>query len=162
MGALLKVLERHNSSIFLTTNRLGVFDDAMRSRASLVIPYRALGFKDRAKLWKTLIQSSGIVHTKVPVLMRLLTFTREIKNTHELALTLANGDAKNISVKIIQEVLESNRDIWREWKRLLIIGFTVVVAESVMLYIGWWTHTRPQVIGLLLVICFVILVPVVA
>ena len=63
VGALLKVLERHRSPIFLTTNRLNVFDDAMRSRATLVIEYPPLGPRERAKLWKTFLDMEAVVRT---------------------------------------------------------------------------------------------------
>ena len=63
VGALLKVLERHNSPIFLTTNRLNVFDDAMRSRASLIVEYPDLGWRERAQLWKTFLDMDEVVRT---------------------------------------------------------------------------------------------------
>lgn len=48
----LRCLEYYRGIMFLTSNRVGTFDDAFISRIHVVIYYEDLGQEQRAKIWK--------------------------------------------------------------------------------------------------------------
>lgn len=48
----LRCLEYYRGIMFLTSNRVGTFDDAFISRIQVVIYYEDLGQEQRAKIWK--------------------------------------------------------------------------------------------------------------
>lgn len=51
MTVFLRTMEYYRGILFLTTNRVGHFDDAFVSRVHVVIRYENLSDKDRAKIW---------------------------------------------------------------------------------------------------------------
>lgn len=51
MTVSLRTMEYHRGILFLTTNRVGHFDDAFVSRVHVVIRYDNLSEKDRGKIW---------------------------------------------------------------------------------------------------------------
>lgn len=48
----LRCLEYYRGILFLTTNRVGTFDDAFVSRIHLAIYYEDLGEAERKQIWK--------------------------------------------------------------------------------------------------------------
>lgn len=52
VSVFLRELEHYDGILFLTTNRLQAFDEAVLSRVHLALRYNALGEKDRAAVWK--------------------------------------------------------------------------------------------------------------
>jgi AAA+ superfamily predicted ATPase len=64
VGAFLKVLERHRSPIFLTTNDLGSFDESMRSRICLEVRFRRLGRFEREAVWKRFLDLNKVVYNR--------------------------------------------------------------------------------------------------
>jgi hypothetical protein len=51
----LRVLEYYEGIMFLTTNRIGSFDEAFKSRIHLAIKYPALSHDSRRDLWRAFI-----------------------------------------------------------------------------------------------------------
>lgn len=45
-------MEYYKGILFLTTNRVGQFDDAFMSRIHVILRYEALGLEDRRKIWE--------------------------------------------------------------------------------------------------------------
>ena len=56
VGVFLRLLEYHNSPMFLTTNRVFTFDPAIRSRISIAIKYHPLKRAARKQVWKQLLE----------------------------------------------------------------------------------------------------------
>lgn len=52
VSVFLRVLEYYSGILFLTTNRVGIMDQAFRSRIHLSLYYPALGKKASLKVWK--------------------------------------------------------------------------------------------------------------
>ncbi|KAJ4404088.1 hypothetical protein N0V85_004951 [Neurospora sp. IMI 360204] len=52
VSVFLRCVEYYRGVLFLTTNRVGQFDDAFMSRIHVVIHYRNLTTKDRRKIWE--------------------------------------------------------------------------------------------------------------
>jgi ATPase family associated with various cellular activities (AAA) len=55
VGVFLRLLEYHNSPMFLTTNRVFAFDPAIRSRISIAIKYHPLKRSARRQVWEQLL-----------------------------------------------------------------------------------------------------------
>lgn len=53
MSVFLRTLEYYSGILFLTTNRVGSFDDAFRSRIHVQLYYPKLTEKQAVKIWKT-------------------------------------------------------------------------------------------------------------
>lgn len=47
----LRCVEYYRGVLFLTTNRVGHFDDAFMSRIHVIIHYKTLSVEDRRKIW---------------------------------------------------------------------------------------------------------------
>ena len=52
MAVFLRCLEYYRGILFLTSNRVGTFDDAFISRIHVVIYYEDLGEEQRRQIWK--------------------------------------------------------------------------------------------------------------
>jgi SpoVK/Ycf46/Vps4 family AAA+-type ATPase len=52
VSVLLRELEQYDSILFLTTNRLQAFDEAVLSRVHLALKYAALGMPARRAVWQ--------------------------------------------------------------------------------------------------------------
>ena len=59
VGVFLRLLEYHNSPMFLTTNRVFAFDAAIRSRISIAIKYHPLKRVARKQVWQQLLEMAG-------------------------------------------------------------------------------------------------------
>ena len=59
VGVFLRLLEYHNSPMFLTTNRVFAFDPAIRSRISIAIKYHPLKRVARKQVWQQLLDMAN-------------------------------------------------------------------------------------------------------
>ncbi|MCO5596488.1 hypothetical protein L7F22_050551 [Adiantum nelumboides] len=91
MGVFLQVLEYHKRIVFLTTNRVTAFDDAILSRTTLAISYPALEETQRRQIWKKLLQRAGIHNATYDALLHHELNGRQIRNIVHLAQLLAAG-----------------------------------------------------------------------
>jgi len=55
----LRAVEYYRGILFLTTNRVGHFDDAFVSRIHVIIAYDNLGVPERQKIWKQFFKKLG-------------------------------------------------------------------------------------------------------
>jgi hypothetical protein len=94
--------------MFLTTNRVGVFDTAFKSRVHLAIRYPALSATSRRELWETFI-TSGSAENKPQwidsaLLDKLAGYElngRQIKNIVRTGFALALSAGTELSLKHI-------------------------------------------------------------
>lgn len=56
VSVFLRVLEYYDGILLLTTNRVGTFDEAFRSRIQLALHYETLNEKQRCQIWNNFIQ----------------------------------------------------------------------------------------------------------
>jgi SpoVK/Ycf46/Vps4 family AAA+-type ATPase len=57
VSELLRVLEYYDGIIILTSNRVGTFDEAFKSRINLALHYTSLKYADRRKVWRNLFKT---------------------------------------------------------------------------------------------------------
>ncbi|CAI6342066.1 unnamed protein product [Periconia digitata] len=111
VSVFLRVLEYYSGILFLTTNRVGAFDDAFRSRIHLTLYYPKLDEKQSKKIWAMNIRRVKIMNESMPPgkppikydKQRILEFAeenydtlrwngRQIQNAFQTALALARFD----------------------------------------------------------------------
>ncbi|KAL2012489.1 hypothetical protein VTN00DRAFT_14 [Thermoascus crustaceus] len=115
VSVFLRILEYYSGILFLTTNRIGAFDDAFRSRIHLSLYYPPLGKKQTMQLWKMNLRRTAALNEKrrqegqpeiVVKEKRILEFAkqfhkplrwngRQIRNAFQTAIALAEFDARN-------------------------------------------------------------------
>ena len=106
MPVFLRTLEYYQGLLFLTTNRIGVFDKAFKSRIHLAIHYPALDAPKRKELWRFFLGRIGD-----GTALRLLDQAnlldaiidepingRQIKNVVRTAHALATSQGKIVSL----------------------------------------------------------------
>ncbi|KAG9831894.1 P-loop containing nucleoside triphosphate hydrolase protein, partial [Aureobasidium melanogenum] len=114
-------LEYFSGIVFLTTNRIHVFDAAMKSRVHLALGYHEPSQDSRRQIWKQslerqsqeLLGSAGEA-VDVDGAAELLSAEnlngREISNAIHTASTLARFAEEKLALRHIQEVLGVRRD----------------------------------------------------
>ncbi|KAI0020756.1 ATPase [Xylariomycetidae sp. FL0641] len=103
VSVFLRCMEYYKGILFLTTNRVGTFDDAFVSRIHVVIHYKNLGESERQKIWQQffdkLARERGdiIVHRAAerfiledPDMKKIPWNGREIRNAFQTAVALAD------------------------------------------------------------------------
>ena len=96
VGIFLRLLEYHKGILFLTTNRVDVFDAAVYSRVSVALEYSDLTEDNRQTVWRSLLQAAEVDVDAVDVvsLAKIPANGRQIKNAVRLgkALSQRNQD----------------------------------------------------------------------
>jgi AAA+ superfamily predicted ATPase len=57
VSVFLRILEYYEGILILTSNRVGTFDEAFKSRIKLALHYKALAKADRRKVWRNFIKA---------------------------------------------------------------------------------------------------------
>jgi SpoVK/Ycf46/Vps4 family AAA+-type ATPase len=98
VSVFLRVLEYYDGILILTTNRIGTFDEAFKSRVQLALHYPTLDRDGRWEVWRNFVQSleeSGEdinyeeINKKLDILARHSLNGRQIRNTINTARQLA-------------------------------------------------------------------------
>ena len=105
VASFLRVLENHNATIFMTTNRLDTVDDAIISRCIARIDYDSPSVKDQKEIWKVLnrINDAKLTDDEIDEIVAIhndLT-GRDIKQMLKLGELWATGHDSRISPEII-------------------------------------------------------------
>ncbi|RPA95716.1 P-loop containing nucleoside triphosphate hydrolase protein [Choiromyces venosus 120613-1] len=58
-STFMKFLDGYKGIIFMTTNRVAVIDDAIKSRAHVMLNYSELGFHERRGVWESMLMREG-------------------------------------------------------------------------------------------------------
>lgn len=103
VSVFLRAVEYYNGILFLTTNRVGQFDDAFISRIHVVLRYKRLSLEDRKQIWEgffdkletergTKIRTTKQAKKYVledPDMVKIPWNGREIRNAFQTAVALA-------------------------------------------------------------------------
>ncbi|KFY82415.1 hypothetical protein V498_08592, partial [Pseudogymnoascus sp. VKM F-4517 (FW-2822)] len=98
VSVFLRVLEYYEGILILTTNRVGTFDEAFKSRIQLAIHYPALDEKGRWEIWSNFINSLNKATAKLN--------GRQIQNTVKTAMQLAEFRKEVLDYTHFERVLE--------------------------------------------------------
>ncbi|KAI5205452.1 P-loop containing nucleoside triphosphate hydrolase protein [Aureobasidium subglaciale] len=116
VAVFLRHLEYFSGIVFLTTNRIHVFDAAMKSRVHLALGYGEPDRQARRKIWKQSLEKAGTEGSDLDIddVSELLSGERlngrEISNAIHTAGTLARFGDEKLQLSHIQEVLGVRRD----------------------------------------------------
>lgn len=107
------MLEYYRGILFLTTNRVSVFDAAFQSRIHLTLHYQRLDKVARRKVWQILLERAraypGISEEDLDILAEEQLNGRQIKNAVKGAKLLAIADDIALNVDHIKLVLRVMR-----------------------------------------------------
>ncbi|KAH8883586.1 P-loop containing nucleoside triphosphate hydrolase protein [Thozetella sp. PMI_491] len=114
----LRAVEYYRGILFLTTNRVGHFDDAFISRIHVIIAYDNLGEKERRQIWKQFFQKLADERKDIyidsrakryvledPVMRSMNWNGREIRNAFQIAVTLAEYRYRTIKDKQEEDMI---------------------------------------------------------
>jgi len=106
VGIFLRLLEYHNGILFLTTNRVKVFDEAFHSRINVALRYEELNIQSRQKIWENLLQSASIPNIDCEALSHHNINGRKIRSSIRLAIALAKGEKKVVDISHIERTIQ--------------------------------------------------------
>jgi hypothetical protein len=105
----LRCTEYYRGILFLTTNRVGTFDDAFMSRIHVVIAYENLGSRDRARIWKQFFNKLSEDRQDMTITSRAKRYVLEDESVAELdwnGREIRNGKSKAINATSRKRLLE--------------------------------------------------------
>ncbi|KAJ5164129.1 ATPase AAA-type core [Penicillium coprophilum] len=103
VSAFLRVVEYFEGILILTTNRVGTFDEAFKSRIQLALHYPPLGEEQRRIIWKTFIQ-------------RLDKFDEDAIDVENLMGSLDVLQRENLNGRQIRNAITTARQ-YAKWKK---------------------------------------------
>ena len=116
VAVFLKHLEYFSEIVFLTSNRVNVFDKAMKSRIHLALEYSPPTLDMRRRIWtQYLLNAVPAAERDLDIEEDVDNFLheelngREISNCVNTALTLARFEGRKLSEADVQVVLETRR-----------------------------------------------------
>jgi SpoVK/Ycf46/Vps4 family AAA+-type ATPase len=111
----LRILEYYEGILFLTTNRVQVFDAAFHSRIHVSINYPELSAASRRHIWSNFLTISGQNHdlaeTDFDTLAEIFINGRQIKNVIKTARLIAMRKNAPLSMEHIQTVMSVMENI---------------------------------------------------
>ena len=107
VSVFLRLLERYQGIMFLTTNRMDEFDPAFKSRISISIQYDDLNEEARYKVWTNLLEASNV---ELPLedikeLSTIVMNGRQIKSCIRMGQCMANDIKEPVSKKVMNSVI---------------------------------------------------------
>lgn len=116
VSVFLRALEYYDGILILTSNRVGTFDEAFKSRVQVSLHYPRLNKESRAKIWLNFIESLSDTDAKVQQLRNRVELLakqslngREIRNTVKSAKQLALFDGKKLDYSHLEKVLATSK-----------------------------------------------------
>lgn len=112
VAVFLKHLEYFSGIVFLTTNRVKVFDAAMKSRIHLSLGYEAPGKDSLRRIWRNALEKlpeedrDVDMETVIELLAQEAINGREVSNTINTAYTLARYESSPLKQAHLETVLE--------------------------------------------------------
>ena len=116
VSVFLRVIEYYEGILILTSNRVGTFDEAFKSRLQLALHYEKLKLKDRRKIWENFIkrletlEETGIdfndLSKHVNDLAKHELNGRQIRNAITTARQLALYEEKDLDFNDLQQVIK--------------------------------------------------------
>ncbi|CAH0051787.1 unnamed protein product [Clonostachys solani] len=127
VSVFLRELEYHDGILILTSNRVGTFDEAFKSRIQLSLHYENLGVSQRRKIWRNFMRRIKSLDSTVNFddivdnideLSSVELNGREIRNAITTARQLAQFKNQPLSYSHLDHVLRVSRQFGRYLKDL--------------------------------------------
>ncbi|KAJ4310210.1 hypothetical protein N0V84_011079 [Fusarium piperis] len=116
ISIFLRILEYYDGILILTTNRIGSFDEAFKSRIQLALGYPRLNEEDRLKIWNNFVQMLRRTEDRIDMqdlqnnlykLAQVEINGREIRNIITMARHLAKFRGEMLRYKHMQDAVRS-------------------------------------------------------
>jgi AAA+ superfamily predicted ATPase len=119
VSVFLRTIEYYEGILILTSNRIGTFDEAFKSRVQLTVHYPTLKRKGRRRIWSNFI--TGLENTSIKARISQLQENidelsqyelngREIRNTIQTAILLAQFRKKKLSLRHLKNVISVSEE----------------------------------------------------
>jgi SpoVK/Ycf46/Vps4 family AAA+-type ATPase len=115
VSVFLRVLEYYDGILILTSNRVGTFDEAFKSRVQLAVHYPALDEDGRFEIWRNFVSTLKDknvemdfkeLNQKIPLLARNKLNGRQIRNLVWTAAQLAKFKKERLEYAHLEQVIE--------------------------------------------------------
>ncbi|CAG8724418.1 26398_t:CDS:2 [Dentiscutata erythropus] len=106
VGIFLRLLEYYQGVLFLTTNRVVNFDDAICSRISVFLHYPKLGLSERHSVWTNFIKRAGLP-LKADDFIKYELNGREIRNVINIVRTLAQDSGEDLVADLVINIIKT-------------------------------------------------------
>ncbi|KUI55394.1 ATPase family AAA domain-containing protein 3 [Cytospora mali] len=128
VSVFLRVLEYYDGILILTSNRLGTFDEAFKSRIQLALHYESLSHYQRTEVWGNFfrrlerLEEKGIdfddLKDHVAQLADNKMNGREIRNAITTARQYAKWEKKPLNYELLQDIIETAGQFDKYLKKL--------------------------------------------
>lgn len=123
MSYSLRHLEYYRGILFLTTNRVQVFDPAFMSRIHLALRFKELSKEAKLKIWQAFLQkASADTETLTPAELEDLVSRqvngRQIKNATKTATSLAQSRGEKLGYRHFAETLDAMEEFATEFENV--------------------------------------------
>ncbi|KAF2455229.1 P-loop containing nucleoside triphosphate hydrolase protein [Lineolata rhizophorae] len=114
----LRTLEYYEGIMFLTTNRVKTFDDAITSRIHMMLKYEPLSLVNRVTVWEGFLRKANAEYKKKDLewLANKLFNGREIKNIVRMASALAGHKDGRLSLPQLKVAIAMREEFERDFK----------------------------------------------
>jgi hypothetical protein len=115
----LRVLEYYSGILVLTSNRIGTFDEAFKSRVQLTLHYPTLDESSRHRIWLNFIRRLQDTNSEAKVeqileniddLAKFKLNGREIRNSIQTAILLAEFRNERLQYKHLTDVIDVSNE----------------------------------------------------
>ncbi|CAM6102836.1 unnamed protein product [Calypogeia fissa] len=103
----LRFLEFYRGVLFLTTNRIGTFDNAFRSRISMFLRYPKLSVEHKQQIWMMLLERAGVPNISLEFVSEAAAEDlngHEIRNAIHTAQILAKSNGETLDQSHVRHV----------------------------------------------------------
>ncbi|KAH6982431.1 hypothetical protein EDB80DRAFT_825115 [Ilyonectria destructans] len=122
VSVFLRELEQFDGILFLTTNRVQSFDEAMVSRIHLALEYKPLGKEARKAVWQYFLEQAKIKHGSpdcaklVEGLADMELNGREIRNTVFVARSMAEYEDTIVRKAHLEDSIAAREQFQRDYQ----------------------------------------------
>ncbi|KAE9407473.1 P-loop containing nucleoside triphosphate hydrolase protein [Gymnopus androsaceus JB14] len=119
VSIFLRLMEYYQGILFITTNRVGSFDEAFQSRIHIALKYNDLPSESRRAVWKTFLSRLGddkvdMDDKAYDVLEKHILNGRQIKNAVKTAKSLAEFNGERVALETVETVLNIQKDFEKD------------------------------------------------
>jgi hypothetical protein len=121
VAVFLRHVEYYRGILFLTTNRVKVFDEAFLSRIHVALHFRDLSQESKEQVWKAFISKIGasalISPEQISTLAKRNINGRQIKNAARTAQSLAVGKGEQVTFEHLTRTLDLMEEFNAEFRK---------------------------------------------
>jgi len=121
VAVFLRHVEYYRGILFLTTNRVKVFDEAFLSRIHVALHFRDLSHESKVQVWKAFIAKIGasslITPEEISTLAKRNINGRQIKNAARTAQSLAAGKGEQVTFGHLNQTLDVMEEFQAEFRK---------------------------------------------